>query len=90
MKNKCFIKNQFPIDTPILDIKYNYLGLQYKNNFYLFKDWLNYTLAHYFAKLETTKSNINKFLFDLLIAPFIKKLSYKSVDKQIKKLLEIS
>lgn len=33
----------------ILDIKYNYLGLQYKNNLYLFKK------SYYFAKLETTK-----------------------------------
>ena len=47
-------------------------------------------MAHYFAESKTTKGNVNKFLFDLLIASFTKKLSYKNVDKWMKKLLKIS
>ena len=61
-----------------------HLRSKYKNNFYPCKDQLDYSLAHYFAELETTKGNMNKFLTDLLIAFFIEKLFYKNADKLIK------
>lgn len=80
---------QFSAGTPISKIKYNHLGLQHENNFYLFKDQLDYALAHYFAESETTKGNTNKFLYNLWIAPLTKKLSYKNVDEWMQKLLEI-
>ena len=47
-------------------------------------------MAHYFVESKTTKSNINKFLSDLFITGFTKKLSYKNTDKWMEKLLEIS
>ena len=60
-----------------------------QNSFYIFNDQLNYALAHYFAELETTKCNVNKFLFNPLMTFFTKKLSYKNADKWMKKLSEI-
>ncbi len=79
--------NEFPAGTPISDIKYNHLGLQHKNSFYLFKDQLDYALAHYFGDLETTKGNVNKFLSDPLMTPLTEKLSYKNADEWMEKLL---
>lgn len=90
LKEKQFIGNKFLAGIPILDIKYNHLGLKYKNSFNSFKNQLDYALAYYFAELKTTKGNINKFLSDSLMSSFPKKLSYKNLDEQIKKLLEIS
>lgn len=90
MREEWFTGNEFPAGIFISDIKYNHSRFQYKNSFYLFKDQLDYALAHYFAKLETTKGNINKFLFDLLMAPLTEKLSYKNANELMKKLLEIS
>lgn len=66
-----FIANIF-----ILDMKRNYLRLQYNNSFYVFKNQLAYTLAYYFAESITIKDNVNKFLSNLLIAFPIKKLFY--------------
>lgn len=65
----------------LLDIKYKYSRLQYKNIFYLFNDKLNYILAYYFIKLKIIKDNINKFLINLLIALFTKKLFYKNINE---------
>lgn len=65
----------------ITNIKYNYPDLLYKNRFYSFNNQLNYILIYYFTKLEIIKYNINKFLFYLFIALFIKKLFYKNADK---------
>ena len=42
---------------------------------------LRYVLAYYFVRLETTKGYINKFLFNLLMTPLIKKLCYKNDDQ---------
>lgn len=81
MREEWFIGNKFFTNILIFDIKYNYLGLQYKNSFYSFKNQLDYALAYYFVKLKTTKSNLNKFLFDPLMTPFTKKLSYKNADE---------
>lgn len=69
------------MDTPISNQRYKYLRLKYKNTFYSFKDQLEYFLAHYFAKSEITKGNVNKFLTDPLIAPLTEKLSYKNANK---------
>ena len=90
LREKWFNSHKFPAGTPISDKKYKHLESKYQNSFYHFNDQLNYGLAHYFAESETTKSDINKFLTDLLIALLIKRLSYKNPNKLIKKLLEIS
>lgn len=73
----------------MLHMKYKHLGSKDKSSFYFFNDQLNYALAHYFAKLETTKNNMNKFLTNPLIAFFTKKLFYNNANKQMEKLLEI-
>lgn len=57
-------------------MKYNYLRSQNNNLFYLFYDQLDYKLAYYFIKSEIIKNNIDRFLFDLLMAPLIEKQSY--------------
>lgn len=64
LRKEWFTEIKFSAGTPISKIKYNHLGLQYENNFYLFKDQLDYALAHYFAESKTTKGNANKFLSD--------------------------
>ena len=46
-------------------------------------------MAHYFAELEITKDNVNKFLSDPLMTLFIEKLSYKNTNEWIEKLSEI-
>ena len=46
-------------------------------------------MAQYFAELETTKGNVNKFLFDPLMIPLTKKLSYINADEWIEKLSKI-
>ena len=89
LREKWFTRNEFPAGTSVLDIKYKHLGLKHQNSFYLFNDWLNYVLAHYFAKSEMTKGNVNKLLSNLLMTPFTKNLSYKNADEWMKKLSEI-
>lgn len=64
-----FNKQKFPISKLILDIKYHHLDFQNNNLFYLFNDQLDYILANYFTESEITKNNVDRFLFDLLIAP---------------------
>lgn len=81
---------KFSAGTPVSDIKYNYMGFKNQDSFYLFSNQFDYALAHYFAELETTKSNINKFLSYPLIIPLTKKLSYKNVDEWIEKVSKIS
>ncbi len=71
-----FSESDFPVDTSVLDTRYERLGSQNNNWFYLFNDQLDYALANNFAKSKTTKYNIDKFLSNLLIKPIIKKLSY--------------
>lgn len=60
------------------------------SSFYLFNHQLDYALTHFFIEANTTKGNINKFFTDPLIVSLTKKLSYKNIDKWMKKLLEIS
>ena len=81
LKKVWFSKQEFLASRPINNIKYNHLKLQNNKTFYLFNDRLDYALAHYFANFETTKSNINRFLFDLLMALLTKKLSHQNTDK---------
>ena len=89
LKEEWFTRNKFSTGTRISNIKYNYLGIKHQNSFYLFNNQLDYALAHNFAKLETTKGNINKFLSDPLMTSLTKKLSYKNVDESIEKMSEI-
>ena len=72
---------KFSTGTPISDKEYKHPKFKHKNSFYPFNNQLDYSLAQYFAKLETTKNNINEILTDLLMAPLTKKLSYKNVNK---------
>ena len=81
LREEWFSSYKFPTGTRILDIKYRYPGSKYNSSFYPFNDQLDYALAHYFVESKTIKSNVNKFLTDLLMAPLTKKLSYKDVDE---------
>ncbi len=76
-----FSNQEFIASTPVSNIKYNHFGFQNNNPFYPFHDQLDYGQTKYFAESKTTKSNIDKFLFDLLIALLTKKLSYQNTDK---------
>ncbi len=76
-----FSDQEFAASTPIFNIKYNHPGFQNNNPFYLFHDQIYYGLAKYFAESETTKSNVDKFLSDPLMAPLTKKLSYWNVNE---------
>ncbi len=64
-----FSDQEFTADTPVCNIKYNHPGFKNNKPFYPFHDQLDYRLAKYFAESETTKSNVDKFLSDPLIAP---------------------
>ena len=76
-----FIRNKFPAGIPVSDVKYSHLRFKHQNSFYLFNDQFDYALSYYFAKLETTKGNVNNFLSDPLMTLLTKKLSYKNVNK---------
>ena len=76
-----FNDQEFVISTPISSIKYNHPGFQNNNPFYLFHNQLNYQQAKYFAKFEMTKSNVDKFLSEPLMALLIRKQSYQNTDK---------
>ena len=84
-----FSDQEFAANIPISIIKYNHPGFQNNNPFYLFHDQLDNRLAKYFVESETTKNNIDKFLFEPLIAALTKKLSYSNADKWMKKLSKI-
>ncbi len=71
-----FSDHEFAASTPISNIKYNHPVFQNNNLFDLFHDQLDYRLAKYFAKFEIPKNNVDKFLFEPLIASLIEKLSY--------------
>lgn len=74
-RKKWFSSHKFLIKIKISDIKYRHLGSKHTSSFYLFNDQLNYTMAYYFARLETIKGNMNEFLTNLLMAFFTEKLS---------------
>lgn len=71
-----YSKSEFLANTLILNTRYEYLGSQNNNVFYLFRHQLNYALAHYYVKSEIIKCNIDKFFSNPLIKPITKKLSY--------------
>lgn len=76
LKEVRFKRQEFFADKLILNIKYHYSDSQNNNLFYSFNNQLNYAPANYFAESKIKNNNVNKFLFNLLIALFIKKLSY--------------
>ena len=88
-KNSRFRDQEFAIDIPVSNIKYNHPRFHNNNLFYSFYDHLNYRLAKYFAKFKTSKSNIDKFLSEPLIVLLIEKLSYWNVDQKTEKFSEI-
>ena len=71
-----FSKQEFPTNKPISDIKYHHSGSQNNNLFHPFNDQLDYIFASYFEESETTKGNIDRFLFNPLINQLTQKLSY--------------
>lgn len=71
-------------------MKYNNPRSQNNNLFNLFHGQLDYILNYYFANLETTKHNIDKFRTNLLMKHITKYLSYHNIDKEIEKLFIIS
>lgn len=71
-----FTKFKFPTSKPVLNIRYKYFRSQNNNLFYHFNHSLEYALANYLEKSETTKCNEDKFLSNLLMKAIIKKLSY--------------
>ena len=72
LREEWFNSHEFPTGTFISDKKYKHPRFKYKNSFYFFNDQPDYGLAHYFAKSETTKNNMDKFSTDPLIVPFTK------------------
>lgn len=88
-KKVTFSESKFLVRTLVSNTWYKYFGTQNKNLFYLLNDQLDYALTHYFAELETTKYNIDKFLSNLLIKLITKKLSYCNLDEWIEKLFMI-
>ena len=89
LKEVRYSEQEFPVNKRISDVKYDPLGSQNDNPFYLFTDLLDYILANYFAKSETTKNNIDRFLSNPLMALLTKKLSYWNADEWLEKLLNI-
>ena len=81
-----FCDQEFAAGTPISNIKYNYPRFPNNNPFIFFHDQLNYRLAKYFTESKTTKSNVNKFPSEPLIASLIEKLSCQNADEWIEKL----
>ncbi len=88
-KEVTFGKSKFLVGTPVLDIRYEDPRSQNNNPFYPFNDQLDYTLANYFAKSETTKHNVDKFLSNPLMKLITKKFSYRNADKWMEKLSAI-
>ena len=84
-----FSEFKFSAGTPVSDIWYKHPGSQNNNPFCFFNNEFDYALAHYFAELETTKRNINRFYTNSLMKPITKKLSYYNTDKWIEKLCAI-
>lgn len=76
-----FSEAKFLINIQVLDTRYKQLRSQYNNLFYPFNTQLDYILTYYFAKLETTICNIDKFFTNPLIKLIIKKFSYYNTDK---------
>ncbi len=76
-----FSEQEFPAGTPVSDIKYHHPSSQNDNLFHPFNDQLDYALATYFAESETTKGNVDRFLSNALMTPFIEKLSYRNADE---------
>ena len=88
-KEVSFSEFKFPISIPVSNTRYEHSESQNNNLFYLFNDQLDYALTTYFAKSETTKYNVDKFLSNPLMKLITKKLSYCNVDKWTKKLFII-
>ena len=84
-----FSKSKFLIGIPVSDTQYKHFKSQNNNLFYLFNNQLDYVLAYYFAELETTKCNINRFLTNLLMKLITKKLLYCNADVSMEKLSNI-
>ena len=71
-----FSEQEFSADIPVFNIKYDHPGSQNDNLFYPFHNQLDFALVHYFAESENTKGNVDKVLFNPLIALLTEKLSY--------------
>lgn len=67
LREKQFNIYEFFAGTLILDMKYGYLRSKHNSSFYFSNNELHYAITYYFTKLKIIKSNINKFLIDLLI-----------------------
>lgn len=65
LKEIRFSDQKFAASTPVSNIKKNHFGFQNNNLFYSLYDQLDYGLDKYFAKSETIKNNINKFVSEL-------------------------
>lgn len=81
LRKKRLNSNEFTACIPKSNMKYKYLKLKYMNTFYVFIDWVGYTLTYYFAKSEIIRSNINTFLTYLLMAHLIERFSYKNANQ---------
>ncbi len=81
LRENRFSDQEFATGISISNLKYNHPEFQTNNPLYPFHDQLDYGLAKYFTESETTKSNVNKFLSEPLMALLTEKLSYWNVDK---------
>ena len=59
IKEMTFNKSEFLANTPVLESRYKHFGSLNNNLFYYFNDQPDYTLVHYFAKLEIIKRNVD-------------------------------
>ncbi len=84
-----FSDQEFSAGTTVSNIKYNHPRFQNNNSFYPFYDRLDHGLAKYFVESKTTKSNVDKFLSELLMASLTEKLFYRNADEWMEKLSEI-
>ena len=89
LKEVRFSKQECPTGTLISNIKYDHSRSQNNNPFHPFNDQFNYVLAHYFTESKITKGNVDRLLFNTLMAPLTEKLFYGNPDEWMEKLSEI-
>lgn len=75
-ESSSFFEKEFPASIPVSNINYYHPRLQNNNLLYIFYNQLDYALTHYFVESETMKENVDRFLFEPLMIPLIKKLFY--------------
>ena len=76
MRDIIFDQFEFSISKLVFNTRYKHPKSQNNNLLYLLTYSRDYKLIYFFAKLEITKRNIDKFTFYLLIKSISKKFLY--------------